>query len=65
MKPTDDDAPLVLRVECALSSGDTDAVRGRCVAAVHEQLGIAATVEMLARDTLPRSGYKVSRVVDA
>jgi len=65
VKPTVDDAPLVLRVECARSSDDNDEVRGRCVAAVREQLGIAAVVEVLPRDTLPRSGYKVSRVVDA
>jgi len=64
VKPTVDDAPLVLRIECA-SSGDADEVRGRCIAAVREQLGIAASVEVLARDTLPRSGYKVSRVVDS
>ena len=37
----------------------------RVMAAVRDQLGITATVEVLARDTLPRSGYKVSRVVDA
>jgi phenylacetate-coenzyme A ligase PaaK-like adenylate-forming protein len=65
VKPAVDDAPLVLRVECARSSDETDEVRVRCVAAVREQLGIAASVEVLARDTLPRSGYKVSRVVDA
>jgi phenylacetate-CoA ligase len=66
VKPTVDEAPLILRVECAMSddSDDTD-VRRRCAAVVADQLGIAVNVEVLARDTLPRSGYKVSRVVDA
>lgn len=66
VKPTVDEAPLILRVECALSDGtDATDVRRRCAAVVADQLGIAVNVEVLARDTLPRSGYKVSRVVDA
>ena len=65
VKPKVDDAPLVVRVECGAPSVDLDGVRARCVAALHEQLGITAAVEVLARDALPRSGYKVSRVVDA
>ena len=64
MKPTVDDAPLVVRVECT-TTGDADDVCRRCEAAIRDQLGLVAAVELLARDTLPRSGYKTSRVVDA
>ena len=65
VKPTVDDAPLVLRVECAHVRRRRRRCAARCAAAVREQLGIAADVEVLARDSLPRSGYKASRVVDA
>jgi phenylacetate-CoA ligase len=64
VKPARDDAPLVLRVECDVEPDGADDVRRRCAAAVREQLGIATEIEVLARDSLPRSGYKVARVVD-
>ena len=65
VKPTDDDAPLRVRVERAPAAEDAGAVRDRCEAAIKERLGIVAAVEVLDRDTLPRSGYKTARVVDA
>jgi phenylacetate-CoA ligase len=65
VKPAVDDAPLVLRVECGAPAVDVDGIRARCAAAVQEQLGIVVDIQMLQRDALPRSGYKVSRVVDA
>ena len=65
VKPTEEDAPLLVRIEKAPTAEDADAVRDRCEAAIKERLGIVAAVEVLDRDTLPRSGYKTARVVDA
>jgi hypothetical protein len=33
-------------------------------AEIREKLGVVATVEALARDTMPRAGYKAKRVLD-
>ena len=63
VKPKSEDAPLAIRVESA-ADGDTDEIGRRVVAAVKEGLGIDASVSVLARDTLPRSGYKATRLVD-
>ncbi len=60
-----EDAPLRVRVERGTSAADDDTEVGvRCAAAIRERLGIDAEVEVLARETIPRSGYKAARVVD-
>jgi CubicO group peptidase (beta-lactamase class C family) len=59
----DYDAPLVVRVE--LDAGDADEVAARCRAALKETVGVDATVEVLDRESLERSGYKAVRLVDA
>ena len=65
VKPTDEHAPLKVRVERGTgASADDSAVAAKCAAALHERLGIDAAVEVLARETIPRSGYKAARVVD-
>jgi phenylacetate-CoA ligase len=63
VRPRDDSAPLAVRLE--LAEGDALQVAARCASAIRDKLGIEANVEILARDTLPRSGYKTNRVVDA
>lgn len=63
VKPTDETSPLKVRVE--LAEGDEDDVRRRCVAAIKEQVGVEADVEVLERESLERSGYKATRLVDA
>jgi len=63
VKPTDPAAPLVVRVEL-LSEHDTEQARQRCVISVKERLGIDATVEIVDRESLARSGYKAVRLVD-
>ncbi len=63
VKPTDETSPLKVRVE--LAEGDEDDVRQRCVAAIKEQVGVEADVEVLERESLERSGYKATRLVDA
>jgi phenylacetate-CoA ligase len=62
--------PLRVRAEVGADlAGADSAVRGelagRVRAAVHEALGIEPAVEVVDRGTLPRSGYKRTRVVDA
>ena len=52
-----------MRVE-STTSGDTEDVARRAAAAVKEGLGIDTEIEVLPRDTLPRSGYKATRLVD-
>lgn len=60
VKPSGDDA-LMIRVEVA---GDQTDVAAQCSAAVRDALGVATVIELLDRDTLPRSGYKATRLVE-
>jgi phenylacetate-CoA ligase len=62
VRPTDPAAPLRMRVE--LADGDADDAAARCRGAVAEALGIDAEVEIVARESLARSGYKAVRLVD-
>jgi phenylacetate-CoA ligase len=55
--------PLHVRVE--LAEGERDAIAGRCAAAIAQGLGVEARVEIVERGSLPRSGYKTTRVVDS
>jgi phenylacetate-CoA ligase len=65
VRPVDETAPLSVRVERGSgAAGDDTEVAGRCASAVKEALGIDAEIEVLARETIPRSGYKAARVVD-
>ncbi|MGH9113742.1 MAG: hypothetical protein ACRDZN_15800, partial [Acidimicrobiales bacterium] len=62
--------PLRLTAEVgadlAGANGDVrDELAARVRAAVREALGVEADVEVVDRETLPRSGYKLTRVVDA
>lgn len=57
------DAPLRVRVEHA--GGDADDLAARCAAAIADKVGITAQIEMLDRESLARSGYKATRLVDA
>ena len=63
VKPKVEEAPLVIRVECA-TAGDIAEVGRRAESAVKDGLGIDATIEVLAREALPRSGYTATRLVD-
>ncbi len=63
VKPSDPALPLSIRVEHA--AGDSMDLAVRCTAAIAEQVGIDATVEILEREALARSGYKATRLVDA
>jgi phenylacetate-CoA ligase len=61
----DGDAPLQVRVEVASEDPAVrEVARARCAADLREALGVLAEVEILARDTIPRAGYKATRVVE-
>lgn len=62
VRPREEGARLEVRVE--LLEGDAHEVASQCAGAIQEKLGIDARVEIVKRDTLPRSGYKATRVVD-
>jgi phenylacetate-CoA ligase len=62
VKPKDPAAPLRVRVE--LLDGDRVLVRGRCVDAIKQRVGVDAEVDVVARESLARSGYKAVRLVD-
>jgi phenylacetate-CoA ligase len=56
--------PLRVRVELGTGGGDRAEVETRVRGGIKEALGVEAAVEVLDRETLPRSGYKLKRVVD-
>jgi phenylacetate-CoA ligase len=65
VKPRDEHAPLLVRVERGTgASADDTEVAGRCAAAIRDQLGIETQIDVLDRETIPRSGYKAARLVD-
>jgi phenylacetate-CoA ligase len=65
VRPTADDRPLVVRVERGTGAGGDDAeIAARCAAVIGDALHIDADVTVLAREAIPRSGYKAGRVVD-
>lgn len=65
VRPADDVRPLLVRVERGAGAGGDDAeIVAKCAAALKEALGIEAVVDVLARESIPRSGYKAARVVD-
>jgi phenylacetate-CoA ligase len=54
-----------LRVRVELGQGDEGDAAARCAEVLQRVLGVEARVEIVARGSLPRSGYKATRVVDA
>jgi phenylacetate-CoA ligase len=65
VRPTDETRPLVVRVERGTGAGGDDAdIAKRCAGVIRDALGIDADVIVLAREAIPRSGYKAGRVVD-
>ncbi|MBV8236155.1 MAG: hypothetical protein JO075_10695 [Acidimicrobiia bacterium] len=63
VKPTQEDAPLRVRVESTVTADPADVAR-RAQSAVRESLGIDTAIEILARDSIPRSGYKATRLIE-
>jgi phenylacetate-CoA ligase len=65
VRPADDNGPLTVRVEAGASTTDASSLADRCRAAIRDRLGLEARVQILERESLPRSGYKATRVVDS
>jgi phenylacetate-CoA ligase len=57
--------PLRVRVELGAKGGDPVAVEQKVRGAITEALAIESMVEVLERESLERSAYKLKRVVDA
>ncbi|MHB8439580.1 MAG: phenylacetate--CoA ligase family protein [Acidimicrobiales bacterium] len=65
VRPTDDGGPLQVRVERGSGAeGDDAEIAAKAAASIRDALGIDAEVSVLARESIPRSGYKAARVVD-
>ena len=64
VRPPAADGPLTVRIEAGSSTSDRSSLAEQCRAAIHEHLELEARVEVLDRETLPRSGFKATRVVD-
>jgi phenylacetate-CoA ligase len=64
IRPREEQAPLGLRVEAGDDRADDQAIAERLRAAVKERLRLDASVELVDRGSLPRSGFKTARVVD-
>jgi phenylacetate-CoA ligase len=66
VRPDGGDAPLVIRVEVATEDpAAREAAARRAAADLAEALAVVAEIEILARDTIPRAGYKATRVIEA
>jgi phenylacetate-CoA ligase len=65
VNPQGSHEPLRVRLEVGGEGGDPHDVEGRVRVGIKETIGVEAAVEVLERETLPRSGYKLKRVVDA
>jgi len=64
VNPQGSDGPLVLRLEVGADGGDHHEIGNKVTSIIRDELGIDAQVSVLDRETLPRSGYKLKRVVD-
>ncbi len=65
VRPDGSDAPLVVNVEVGGEDpGLRTGAKARCEAAIRTSLGVTATIEILERGTIPRAGYKATRVIE-
>jgi phenylacetate-CoA ligase len=65
VRPDGGDDPLVVRVEVASEDpAARDGAKLQAEADIRATLGIVTTVELLGRDSIPRAGYKATRVID-
>jgi phenylacetate-CoA ligase len=65
VRPDGGDGDLVVKVEVASADPAVrEGARAAAVSGLRETLGVRALVEILDRDTIPRAGYKATRVID-
>jgi len=65
VNPNGGDGPLVMRLEVGGAGGDRDALGEKVRRILRSEIGLEVDLSVLERETLPRSGYKLKRVVDA
>ncbi len=65
VNPQGTQGPLQIRIEVGVSGGDKAQIKDQICSLVRKELQMQAEVSVLDRETLPRSGYKLKRVVDA
>ncbi len=66
VKPTEEAAAVVVRVEKGKGASSEDAeVARRCAEAIRSSVGIETAVHVMERESLPRSGYKSTRLVES
>jgi phenylacetate-CoA ligase len=64
VRPVEADCPVAIRIERGLNAVASDEdIAKTCRAHLKQALGVETDVTILPRETLPRSGYKVVRVV--
>jgi phenylacetate-CoA ligase len=65
VRPDGSGAPLVVRVEMSNEDpGTRDGAKRQAETEIRALLGITADIEILQRDSIPRAGYKATRVID-
>lgn len=65
VRPDGGNAPVHIRIERGETGADDAAIATACGNAIRDAIGWETTIEVLARETLERSGYKTTRVIDA
>lgn len=65
VNPRGSTGPLAVRMELGSGGGDPAETAARVASGIRESLGLVAEVEVLERESLERSGYKLKRVVEA
>jgi phenylacetate-CoA ligase len=65
VRPADENQILLMRVERGInaSAPDTEIARA-CYQKIKEELGLETEISIVPRDALPRSSYKIARIVD-
>ena len=65
VNPKGGDGPLVMRLEVGGDGGDPLALDAKVRHVIRLEIGLELDLAVMDRETLPRSGYKLKRVVDA
>jgi phenylacetate-coenzyme A ligase PaaK-like adenylate-forming protein len=66
VQPDGSNKPLVIRVEIASADPSAREIAvEECVKRCKDELSINVSVEVLERDTIPRAGYKATRIVES
>lgn len=64
VKPRDESVPVLVRIEKGTTISNDSELAARCSEAICRAVGIETQIQLLERESLPRSGYKAARLVD-